>query len=186
MLRPRHPGLSSPWLGGPGDLSRRAHGRGRRGRPAQRPASSRPPPAGCPAAHLRRPGPRPARRGRPTGCHHPFWARTSARATLWLRAGEPCAYSYGGGLFYPGGLIGPSPGRTPQARHRCSAWSLPPARAKLMPRPASHTPRWSAAGPTISRMTPRARASALRSTTNAPGGQPDGVRPGADPTRRAG
>lgn len=42
---------------------------------------------------------------------HEFWARTSARATLWLRAGEPCAYSYGGSLFYRGGLIGPVAGR---------------------------------------------------------------------------
>lgn len=42
---------------------------------------------------------------------HEFWARTSARATLWLRAGEPCAYSYSGGLFYGGGLIGPVAGR---------------------------------------------------------------------------
>jgi GNAT superfamily N-acetyltransferase len=42
---------------------------------------------------------------------HQFWARTSARATLWLRAGEPCAYSYGGGRFYRGGLIGPVAGR---------------------------------------------------------------------------
>jgi GNAT superfamily N-acetyltransferase len=42
---------------------------------------------------------------------HRFWARTSARATLWLRAGEPCAYSYGGGAFNWGGLIGPVAGR---------------------------------------------------------------------------
>jgi GNAT superfamily N-acetyltransferase len=42
---------------------------------------------------------------------HTFWALTSARATVWLRAGEPCAYSYGGGPFYRGGLIGPVAGR---------------------------------------------------------------------------
>lgn len=41
---------------------------------------------------------------------HEFWARTSARATLWLDAGEPCAYSYSGGAFYQGGLIGPVAG----------------------------------------------------------------------------
>lgn len=42
---------------------------------------------------------------------HEFWARTSARATLWLDACEPCAYSYSGAPFYRGGLIGPVAGR---------------------------------------------------------------------------
>lgn len=37
---------------------------------------------------------------------HQFWASTSARATLWLNAGRPCAYSYSGGPA-SGGLIGP-------------------------------------------------------------------------------
>lgn len=40
---------------------------------------------------------------------HQFWARTSARATLWLDAGRPCAYSYSGGPAR-GGLIGPVAG----------------------------------------------------------------------------
>jgi hypothetical protein len=39
---------------------------------------------------------------------HEFWARTSARATLWLRDEEPCAYSYRGGFL---GYIGPVAGR---------------------------------------------------------------------------
>lgn len=41
---------------------------------------------------------------------HELWARTSARSTLWLRAGEPCAYSYRGG--FPG-QIGPVAGLDP-------------------------------------------------------------------------
>lgn len=40
---------------------------------------------------------------------HEFWTRTSARATLWLNAGRPCAYSYSGGPLR-GGLIGPVAG----------------------------------------------------------------------------
>jgi hypothetical protein len=44
---------------------------------------------------------------------HDFWARTSARATVWLDADEPCAYSYSGGQLYRGGLIGPVAGRDP-------------------------------------------------------------------------
>lgn len=44
---------------------------------------------------------------------HEFWKRVSARTTLWLRGGEPCAYSYGGGPFHNGGLIGPVAGVDP-------------------------------------------------------------------------
>ncbi len=40
---------------------------------------------------------------------HELWARTSARATLWLRAGEPCAYSY----CDAAGNIGPVAGSDP-------------------------------------------------------------------------
>ena len=55
---------------------------------------------------------------------HELWARTSASATLWLRAGEPCAYSYGGGRFYGGGLIGPVAGLDP-------TWAARALRAEL-------------------------------------------------------
>jgi GNAT superfamily N-acetyltransferase len=48
---------------------------------------------------------------------HQFWARTSSRATLWLRDDEPCAYSYRG-LFG----IGPVAGRDPaSAAHALQA-----------------------------------------------------------------
>lgn len=40
---------------------------------------------------------------------HELWGRTSARATLWSRAGEPVAYSY-----ERGSLIGPLAGLTPR------------------------------------------------------------------------
>ena len=45
---------------------------------------------------------------------HELWARTSTRATLWLRDGEPCAYSYRGG-FHDGRVVGPVAGLDPEA-----------------------------------------------------------------------
>lgn len=43
---------------------------------------------------------------------HEFWTQSAERATLWLRRGEPCAYSYRGGFT---GLIGPVAGLDPES-----------------------------------------------------------------------
>ncbi|HEX6700067.1 MAG TPA: GNAT family N-acetyltransferase [Gaiellaceae bacterium] len=42
---------------------------------------------------------------------HAYWSGGPGRGTLWLRGGEPCAYSY----VWPGGRIGPLAGRDPAA-----------------------------------------------------------------------
>jgi hypothetical protein len=49
---------------------------------------------------------------------HELWLRTSSRATLWARAGEPCAYTYLGGFF--GGPCVHVAGRDPE----CAAAAL--------------------------------------------------------------
>lgn len=45
---------------------------------------------------------------------HDFWARTSTRATMWVRGGEPSAYSYRGG-FLDGRVTGPVAGLDPES-----------------------------------------------------------------------
>ncbi|MBS0327832.1 MAG: GNAT family N-acetyltransferase [Proteobacteria bacterium] len=67
---------------------------------------------------------------------HALWSRMASSATLWLRDGEPCAYSYRGTVA---SLVGPVAGRDPQ----CAALAF---RAELARTPEGEGVRLSVPG----------------------------------------